>query len=211
MNPRILIIDYNVGNFQSVANALNFLGYNFSVSGDPKDLKTADVFILPGVGAFHEAMKNLASRELIEPLREAVLGNQKPILGICLGMQVLAEDSEEFGFHKGLGFIPGHVVRFKDKAGFPLPHVGWNNISIIKKDPLLSRVSDNSNYYFDHSFYFQCDKKYTIAKCNYGIEFSAAVQRDNVFGTQFHPEKSQVAGLKLFRGFIEGVKSHSRV
>lgn len=211
MLKKILIIDYGVGNFQSVANALRFLGYEYSVSDKPLDISKAQILILPGVGAFSEAMKNLQKRNLINILRDEVINKKKPILGICLGMQVLASDSEEFGLHKGLGLIEGHVVRFNDKKGFPLPHVGWNNIMIKKKEPLFERIHGEPNYYFDHSFHFTCDEKYVAAVCDYGTTFVAAVQKDNVFGTQFHPEKSQSAGLKLFRGFIESMKSLSGV
>ena len=201
----IVIIDYGVGNFQSVANALAFLGYPFLVSSSPAAVASARMLILPGVGAFHEAMKNLAARNLIEPLREQVLTNKKPILGICLGMQVLASSSQEFGLHQGLGWIEGAVVRFADAPGFPLPHVGWNNLDIVQRDPLFSRVGEHPNYYFDHSFHFACDRRYVVATCRYGVEFVAAVRKENIFGTQFHPEKSQGNGLKLFRSFIESM------
>lgn len=204
----ILIIDYGVGNFQSVANALRFLGYQFLVSGDPRDITQADVYILPGVGAFSEAMKNLESRGIIQVLEKEVLEKKKPLLGICLGMQVLAQDSEEFGYHKGLGWIEGHVVRFAEKEGFTIPHVGWNTISIMKKDPLFTRIEGEPNYYFDHSYYFLCDQKYVLAQCHYITSFASAVQKENIFGLQFHPEKSQTAGLKLFRGFFEYIKNY---
>lgn len=209
MKQDIVIIDYGVGNSHSVANALGFLGYHFSVSSDPDDLRSARFLILPGVGAFPEAMKNLALRHLVGPLNEEVLGRKKPILGICLGMQVLASESEEFGLHQGLGWIEGRVVRFKNKAGFPLPHVGWNNLKITRKDPLFSRVGENPNFYFDHSFHFVCGDQYATAKCDYGTEFVASVRKGNIFGTQFHPEKSQGNGLKLFRSLIESVKTYA--
>ncbi|MEK7663925.1 MAG: imidazole glycerol phosphate synthase subunit HisH [Patescibacteria group bacterium] len=202
MNKPILIIDYGVGNDQSVINALESLGYDFLVSNKKKDIENAKVLILPGVGAFGEAMKNLEKFKITQLLKQQVLKKKKPILGICLGFQVFADWSEENGFHRGLGFISGNVVRFKEKKGFRIPHVGWNTINIFKKEPLFSKLSDGSNFYFDHSYYLECNRKYTAATCNYGQEMAVAVQKDNIFGVQFHPEKSQNNGLKLFRSFF---------
>ncbi|PIT92571.1 MAG: imidazole glycerol phosphate synthase subunit HisH [Candidatus Harrisonbacteria bacterium CG10_big_fil_rev_8_21_14_0_10_42_17] len=208
MKTNILIIDYGIGNFQAVANALNFLGYDFSISNNPKEVKSADALILPGVGAFHETMGNLEKRGFVDPLCEEVLEKKKPILGICIGMQVLATTSKEFGLCKGLGWVKGEVVRLQNEKRFPLPHVGWNNLTIIKKEPLFSRVKENPNYYFDHSFHFMCDQEYVTATANYGVEFIASIQKENIFGTQFHPEKSQENGLKLLRSLIESMKNH---
>lgn len=206
MLNKILIIDYGVGNDQSVINALESLGYDFLVSNKKKDVENAKVFILPGVGAFGEAMKNLEKFKITQLLKHQVLKKKKPILGICLGFQVFADWSEENGFHKGLGFIKGGVVRFKEKKGFRVPHVGWNTIQIIKKDPLFSKLKDSSNFYFDHSYYLKCDRKYTSATCDYGKEVVVAVQKDNIFGVQFHPEKSQNNGLKLFKSFFDNLQ-----
>lgn len=207
-SKKILIIDYKVGNHQSVENALNSLGYDFLVSNKKEDILNSNLYILPGVGAFGEAMKNLNNFKITQLLKQQVLEKKKPILGICLGFQVFADWSEENGFHKGLGFIKGGVVKFKAKKGFRIPHVGWNTIKIIKKDPLFSKLKDSPNFYFDHSYHLICDDSYASAKCFYGDDFVAAVQKDNIFGVQFHPEKSQSNGLKLFRSFFDylGIK-----
>lgn len=203
----VLIIDYKVGNNQSVINALKFLGYNFLVSNRKEDIMKANAYILPGVGAFNEAMKNLQKLNILDVLSHQVLVNKKPILGICLGMQVLADSSEENGFHKGLGWIEGAVKRLKEKKDIRIPHVGWNNIHIVKKNPLFEKTEENSDFYFDHSYSFVCKQSYISAECLYGDKVVAAVQKDNIFGVQFHPEKSQNNGLKLFRSFFNHIKN----
>lgn len=199
---QILIIDYGVGNDQSVMNALKFLGYDFLVSNKKEDILSSSAYILPGVGAFNEAMANLNNLGIIDLLKEQILKGGKPILGICLGFQILAESSEENGLHNGLGLIKGRVVRFKAKKGFRIPHVGWNTLKIIKENPLFLKLQGNPSFYFDHSYHLECDKSYVSAECFYGENVVAAVQKDNIFGVQFHPEKSQNNGLKLFRSFF---------
>jgi glutamine amidotransferase len=200
---KILIIDYGVGNDQSVINAISFLGYDFLVSAKKEDILKADAYILPGVGAFNEAMKNLKELGIEDLLKEQVLKNKKPILGICLGFQVLASESEENGLHKGLGFIDAKVVKLKGNRELRVPHVGWNTLEIIKKDPLFFNIlSEAPSFYFDHSYQFVCDDSYVSAFCDYGGRVVSAIQKDNIFGTQFHPEKSQNNGLKLFRSFF---------
>lgn len=202
----VLVIDYGVGNHQSVINALKILGYTYTVSFDKKDIESAERYILPGVGAFGEAMMNLNKRDIIGTLKKEVLENKKPLLGICLGMQVLAEDSLEDGLHTGLGFILGHVVRIRDKNAIRVPHVGWNEVNIYKRDPLFSSISKGTRFYFDHSYHFETEKKYIAATCSYGEEITAAVQHKNIYGIQFHPEKSQTSGLRLIRAFMESAK-----
>jgi glutamine amidotransferase len=202
----IVIIDYGVGNTYSVSNAIKYLGYKkLMVSNIEKEIREADALILPGVGAFDEATRNLKARNLIEVLNEEVLGKGKPILGICLGMQLLASASEENGFHEGLNWIEGRVKKLELPNGFAVPHVGWNDVTCNFSDPLFNRNADNSNFYFDHSYYFDCDEKYVAAYCNYGVKVTAAVQHKNIFGVQFHPEKSQTSGLKLFRSFFNSI------
>jgi len=201
-----LIIDYKVGNHLSIMNALSLLGYTFDVSAEKKDIANARAYILPGVGAFYEAMKNLNRLGIIDILNEQVLENKKPILGICLGMQIMAESSEEKGFHAGLGWIKGHVIKMKSTGGVRIPHVGWNQVKIMKKNPIFSRLLDRPNFYFDHSYQFICNKKFKAGICTYGEDITAAIQHENIFGVQFHPEKSQNNGLKIFRGFFDYVK-----
>ena len=202
---KILIIDYGVGNHQSVANALEVLGYDFELSGDVRAIREAQAYVLPGVGAMAEAMKNLNERGIIEPLTLEVLRNKKPILGICLGMQMMAESSEEGGHHTCLGWIQGQVVKLAPGNNFRVPQVGWNTVHILQRDPLFTKVDEGANFYFDHSYHLDCDDRYVIGSCDYGGKVTAAVRKDNVFGVQFHPEKSQNNGLKVFRSFFNYV------
>jgi len=205
-NPIIVIIDYGVGNTCSVINAILQLGYTkVRVSEKEAEIKTADALILPGVGAFDEAVRNLKRRNLPDLLNETVLIKKKPILGICVGMQLLAEGSEENGWHEGLNWIPGKVKKLELPTSFAVPQVGWNNITFNNRDPLFSRTTESPNFYFDHSFHFETKQDYRLAWCDYGIEVTAAVQLENIFGVQFHPEKSQTNGLKLFRGFFSAI------
>ncbi|WP_204106203.1 MULTISPECIES: imidazole glycerol phosphate synthase subunit HisH [Spirulina sp. CCY15215] len=204
---KVLIIDYGMGNLQSVKNALEFLGYSATVSDCQDDIPHFDAYILPGVGAFGEAMENLRQRDLIDILSEGVLHEKKPFLGICLGMQLLAESSVEMCYSEGLNWIPGHVIKIEVEEGIRLPHVGWNAIEIVKPVPLFNRIDSYSSYYFDHSYQLICDNRYVIAKCQYGREIISAIQCDNIFATQFHPEKSQVKGLRLLRNFLNYVES----
>ncbi|RYZ23478.1 MAG: imidazole glycerol phosphate synthase subunit HisH [Chitinophagaceae bacterium] len=207
---RIVLIDYGVGNTRSVVNAITQLDYRVSISDKAEDIKSADALVLPGVGAFDTVMSNLRSRGLQEVLNEEVLVNQKPILGICAGMQMLATSSEENGHHEGLDWIKGRVVKLDLPAQYSVPHVGWNNISVMKKDILFSRLENNSHFYFDHSYHFVPDNPAHIAAtCDYGVNVTAAVQDRHIFGVQFHPEKSQVNGLKLFRSIFSGLAQYA--
>ncbi|MEK7482288.1 MAG: imidazole glycerol phosphate synthase subunit HisH [Patescibacteria group bacterium] len=209
---KILIIDYRVGNHQSVLNALKCLGYNFLSSARKEDIEKADVYILPGVGAFAEAMKNLEQLDVVKTLTEQVLEKKKPILGICLGMQVLSERSQEYGPHRGLGWIKGEVVRIDtNNKNFKVPHVGWNDIKIVKKDPLFTKLDGAPNFYFDHSYHFVCDDSFVSSKCYHGIDMVASLQKDNIFGVQFHPEKSQNNGSKFFRSFFNYIENNKPV
>lgn len=210
---KILIIDYGIGNHQSVANALRFLGYDFFVSSKKEDILSADSYILPGVGAFGEAMKNLERLGMIELLNQQVLEKRKNILGICLGMQIFAEYSLENGRHEGLGWIEGFIDRIAPRDGLRVPHVGWNNLQIVNRDPLFLSTSDENSFYFDHSYHFLCADKQVAAYSEYGDRFVAAVHKENIIGVQFHPEKSQRNGLKLFRCYLnyleKGVKRYA--
>jgi glutamine amidotransferase len=202
---KVVIIDYGVGNTHSVSNALNYLGYRVVISNQKNHIKEAEVLILPGVGAFDAAVSSLKVHNLLSILSEEVLVNKKPILGICVGMQMLATSSEENGKHDGLNWLEGEVVRLDLPNHFTVPHVGWNDVEVKIKAPLFGRNQEGANFYFDHSYYYRCAPEYVAASCNYGIEVTAAVQKDNIFGVQFHPEKSQTAGLKLLRSFIQSV------
>ncbi|KJJ83706.1 imidazole glycerol phosphate synthase, glutamine amidotransferase subunit [Candidatus Omnitrophus magneticus] len=202
MNHKILIIDYGLGNHQSVASALDFLGYSYIVSNKKNDFESSDFLILPGVGAFYAGMENLKKLDIIELMENEVIKKKKPILGICLGMQLFAIDSTEDGIHQGLGWIKGHVLKIKGGNSHKIPHVGWNNLKIYKKEPLFNKELNSANFYFDHSYHILCDKNILSASVDYGEEITAAIQYENIFGVQFHPEKSQNNGLKLFRSIL---------
>ncbi len=205
----INIIDYEMGNLRSVAKAFESIGCAVRVSADPSDIASADKVVLPGVGAFRDCINNLRDGGFVEPLLEHVSAG-KPMLGICVGMQMLFDESEEFGNHRGLGLIPGKVVRFpagmvENGERLKVPHMGWNNISLQQQSPLLTGVDDESFVYFVHSYYCDAtDSSDVSASCRYGeVEFCASVWRDNIMATQFHPEKSQDVGLQIFKNFGE--------
>lgn len=207
---KIAIIDYGMGNVQSVANALEFLGYNAVITDKHETLQQCDAYILPGVGAFAEAMNNLRKRDLILLLTIQVIEKRKPLLGICLGMQLLVESSEEMGLHTGLGWIKGSVVAIPENSSVRVPHVGWNNLETTENSSLFTNLGENSHFYFDHSFHVLCDPHYISAHCTYGpYIFTAALQHNHIFATQFHPEKSQTKGLKLLRNYLNFVEEYS--
>lgn len=202
MITRVVIIDYGMGNVASVQKAIRKLGVKTVLSNKPSDIKKATHLILPGVGAFGDGIKNLKKTGLIDLLTQKVVKYRTPFLGICLGMQLLAERGHEFGLHDGLGWIKGETVRLRGD-GLRLIHIGWNNIKILKNKKLLQNLPDN-NFYFVHSYILKPEKKSIIsATCRYGEEFAAAVEQENIFGTQFHPEKSQVSGIKLLENFLQ--------
>jgi glutamine amidotransferase len=208
-NASVCIIDYGVGNTQSVFNALDFLGYKVRLSQDASVIEKSDVLLLPGVGAFEAARNNLDRRGLIPVLNEQVLEKKKPILGICLGMQLMAGISEENGLFEGLNWIPGKVVKIPENPSFPVPHVGWNQLEILKKSPLFLRLNNDSHFYFDHSYHFVPENPaHVAAYCNYGTPLVASLINENIMGVQFHPEKSQINGLKLFRSFVQEALQH---
>lgn len=199
-------MDYGVGNTFSVSNAIEFLGYRkLKISDEASVIGDADVLILPGVGAFDEAARNLRERRLDVILGEQVLVKKKPILGICVGMQLLATESEENGLHEGLNWIPGRIKKLDLPRAFAVPHVGWNNVSFKDPQSPLCWKGEESNFYFDHSYWFDCAEEHIAATCDYGMRLTAAVQKDHIAGIQFHPEKSQTSGLKLFRKFMNSV------
>ena len=196
------IIDYNMGNLASVYNACSKFTKDLKIVKNADDLKNLDKIILPGVGAYKDAMQHLED----SGLKDAILdfaNSKKPLLGICLGMQLLFESSEEFGYTKGLGLIEGKVVKFdksKMSSDLKIPHMGWNKI--VNKDNPLFKNLQNPYLYFVHSYHVVTDDKYTIATTNYGYDFVSAVNKDNIFGFQPHPEKSHNNGLKILENFI---------
>lgn len=203
----IAIVDYGVGNLFSLLSGLRALGLEAQVTGDAEALRAADQIILPGVGAFGDAAARLHKSGLWEVLIEQA-ANGKPLLGICLGMQLLFERSEEYGDHEGLGLIPGRVAAMRPAltaAGQDLkvPHMGWNALQIIKDDPLFAHFTPGSHVYYVHSFYAVDCKESTLAVSDYGLPVTGAVRRGSVWGTQFHPEKSGVVGLTLLKAFAE--------
>ncbi|MFA5089124.1 MAG: imidazole glycerol phosphate synthase subunit HisH [Candidatus Omnitrophota bacterium] len=201
------IINYEMGNIGSVSVALESLGQEYLICCKRRDLSLADALILPGVGAFGAAMENLRRLDLVDELSMQVLEHKKPFLGICLGMQLLALDSREQGFFKGLGWIEGHVLPIEPRRDFRVPHVGWNVLTIVKQQPLFTGCDEEAHFYFDHSFHMHCDGDIVSARCDYGTSYVAALQKEHIFAAQFHPEKSQRNGLKFLRNFINFVKN----
>ncbi|WP_456394487.1 imidazole glycerol phosphate synthase subunit HisH [Nitratifractor sp.] len=199
------IVDYKMGNLASVINAFAKVGAEARLESDPERLKNYDRLILPGVGAFGDAMEHLRSNGMDEAIRDFA-SRDRPLMGICLGMQLLFESSEEFGTHEGLGLVPGRVVRFDEtKFDHPLkvPHMGWNELFIQKETPLFAGLPKAFYLYFVHSYHAECDDRYAIGKTFYGYEFVSAVQNGNVFGIQPHPEKSHDNGLKIIENFTK--------
>ena len=200
----IAVVDYGVGNLFSLRSSLRFIGVESCVSADPDVLRAADRLILPGVGAFGDAAEKLRRSGLDRVvIGEAAAG--KPVLGICLGMQLLFEKSYEYGEHAGLGLLKGRVVGMEGRipAELKIPHIGWNALHIRRPSPLLRHVKEGDCVYFVHSFYAADCEEAVIATAEYGAPLTAAVQRDNVFGCQFHPEKSGPVGLNILRAFSE--------
>lgn len=196
-----LIIDYGMGNLRSVEKTVAFLGGAPQISGDPELVRRGQRLILPGVGAFGDAMENLRKSGLDSAIRDAVAAGT-PLLGLCLGLELLFSESEEFGRHEGLALIPGRVKRFRG-TNLRVPHVGWNQIESLRPDPLLQNLKEGAYFYFVHSFYVEPESPENIlAWTNYGRRFCSIAGGRNVWGAQFHPEKSQEAGKQLLRNFL---------
>lgn len=199
----IVVLDYGISNLSSIANALEYVNAEVVITKEAAQLSKADKIILPGVGAFRDGMSNLQKQGLDKALYEEVVRNRKPLLGICLGMQLLCDKSYEFGEWKGLGFIHGEVKKFDIDDKLKVPHVGWNNVNLVHGHPVLQGIENDSNFYFVHSYYVECkDNSDSIGVCDYGGPFTAIIARHNIFATQFHPEKSQKNGLKLLKNFV---------
>jgi len=199
----LAVIDYGAGNLRSVLHALNHLQVeSVRVVQDARDLKGAAKIILPGVGAFGAGMEKLRAQNLVRPIRDAVFAGT-PYLGICLGMQFLFERSDEMGDHEGLGILPGYVTRFPNDLGLKVPHMGWNNLLFHKPSGLTDALQADSYAYFVHSYYcVPAEQADVVATVDYGIPVTAVIQRDNIYGVQFHPEKSQRTGLQILTNFL---------
>lgn len=203
----IAIVDYGVGNLFSLSSSLKALGIESELTADPTRLQQADHVILPGVGAFGDAMKKLQATGLDQAV-EQLAASGKPLLGICLGMQLLFDSSEEFGQQAGLGLIPGRVVSLKEafeqkEIDLKVPHIGWNPITIKQTSPLLKNIQEQDQFYYVHSFYATDCESHLVATSEYGVSVPGIVAKDNVYGTQFHPEKSGKVGLALLQAFAE--------
>jgi imidazole glycerol-phosphate synthase subunit HisH len=200
----IVIIDYGLGNLRSVAGAVEKLGHVPVISNRLEDFEKATKLILPGVGAFGDGMKNLNQLGLIQPLTKLVKEKKVPILGICLGVQLFAKESCEFGQHQGLGWVDASVVRLEPKGSLRIPHVGWNDLVQKRKSVLFEDVPSDALFYYVHSFYLKSENPdLVIGECDYGGPVTAAIQSGNIYGTQFHPEKSQLHGLQVLKNFLE--------
>lgn len=199
---KIVIADYGMGNIKSIVSALNFLGVDdIAVSADYETLKSADKIILPGVGSFRKAMIQIKDNNLDKYLEDIVVKNNKPLIGICLGMQLLGISSTEDGFTNGLGFVNGHCIKF-DNADLKVPHVGFNQLKIASKSKLYNGLPSESDFYFTHSYKMVSKHQINQSYCNYGSDFIASFEYNNIVGVQFHPELSQKNGLKLLKNFI---------
>lgn len=216
----ILVIDYGMGNLRSIEKALRKVGVDFKVSSAASDIDAASAILLPGVGSFGEGMRNLKRLGILKPLTKAVIGEKKPLLGVCLGMQLLFKTSEEGGSN-GLGFIDGEVRKFSfagananpgtragAKAKMKIPHMGWNDVfgPDLAKMPLFKNLDEHTNFYFVHSYHAVPKEVAACGYTNYGYDFVSAIQKGNIFGTQFHPEKSQKKGLELLKNFASFAK-----
>lgn len=206
-NKKVVIVDYGLGNLFSIHNACKKIGLETNITSDEYDIKNSDAVILPGVGAFNVAMSNLKNKNLIDVINYQFKSN-KPILGICLGMQLFFDKSEEFGIHEGLGIIKGKVNKFPllvNEKQTNVPNIGWSKLNLVNESRILNSINQDEYMYFVHSFYVEPDQPEIVISntMNNGFEFCSAIEYNNVFGLQFHPEKSGEAGLRIFNNFKE--------
>jgi glutamine amidotransferase len=201
----IAIVDYGMGNLRSVEKGFLKVGADAMIVSDPKAVDKAHAVVLPGVGAFRDCMRNLKEMSLIGPIKKAIQKG-KPYLGICLGLQVLFTESEEFGRFEGLNILSGRVIKFPENS-LKVPHMGWNTIKILRRPPILKAIKGEEFFYFVHSYYVVPDDRDLVATTtDYGVTFTSMVWKENIFATQFHPEKSQEIGLKILKGFKDFIK-----
>jgi glutamine amidotransferase len=205
MNAKIVIIDYGMGNLRNVQKGFEKIGFEATLTRNKKEIGKASAIVLPGVGAFKDCMENLEKYELVEPLLQSI-EKGKPYLGICLGLQILFSESEEFGSHKGLNLIRGNVVKFKPDPEHKVPHMGWNTIEREKEVPMLQGLGSGDFFYFVHSYYVVPEEAQWISTfTTYGKPFVSSIWKGNLFATQFHPEKSQQKGLRILENFVKSI------
>jgi len=205
MNPKIVIIDYGMGNLRNVQKGFEYVRSEAKVTRNKKEIERASAIVLPGVGAFKDCMQNLEKFGLIEPLLRSI-EKGKPYLGICLGLQILFSESEEFGSQKGLDLIRGRVVKFRPDPDHKVPHMGWNTIEKEREVPFLQGIESGDFFYFVHSYYVVPEERQWAATfTSYGKPFVSSIWKDNVFATQFHPEKSQQKGLRILEDFVKSI------
>lgn len=200
----VAVIDYGVGNLHSVRHALDLVGADVIVTGDADEIARAERLVLPGVGAFGRCVENLQASGLVDLLERRVMHDGVPLFGICVGLQLLAREGYEMGVHPGLGWVPAVVKRLEPGSpGLKVPHVGWNDVNPVNESPMWAGLRGNPTFYFTHSYALvPDDDTLEAASCDYGARFTAAIQRGNIFATQFHPEKSQENGLKILENFL---------
>ncbi len=205
MKPRIVIVDYGMGNLRNVQKGFERVGVEAVLTRSKREIQKASAIVLPGVGAFKDCMENLEKRGLVDLLRQSIQGG-KPYLGICLGLQILFSESEEFGLHRGLDVVQGRVVKFKPDPEHKVPHMGWNTVEVMKEIPLLQGIRNGEFFYFVHSYHVVPEDKTCVATVTeYGGPFVSSISKGNVFATQFHPEKSHEMGLKILGNFVKSV------
>ena len=205
MNPKIVIIDYGMGNLRNVQKGFEYVRSEAKVTRNKKEIESASAIVLPGVGAFKDCMQNLEKFGLIEPLLRSIKEG-KPYLGICLGLQILFSESEEFGSQKGLDLIRGRVVRFRPDPDHKVPHMGWNTIDKEREVPFLQGIESGDFFYFVHSYYVVPEERqWAATSTSYGKPFVSSIWKENVFATQFHPEKSQQKGLRILENFVKSI------
>jgi len=206
MNPKIVIIDYGMGNLRNVQKGFERIGLEAKLTRNKKEIERSSAVVLPGVGAFKDCMENLEKYGLVEPLLNAI-EKGKPYLGICLGLQILFSESEEFGSHQGLDLVKGKVIKFKPDPEHKVPHMGWNTVEKKREVPLLQGIESGDFFYFVHSYYVIPEEIEWISSfTTYGEPFVSSIWKENLFATQFHPEKSQQKGLKILENFVKSIK-----